>query len=78
MTNLKQPCTRRQGLGTLTLSATMALVISGSALIAGPAAAQPATGPAQGAAEPAGTAIELLNGTNVVKQYERVVPSFDG
>ena len=78
MTNLKQPCTRRQGLGTLTLSATMALVISGSALIAGPAAAQPATGPAQGAAEPAGTAIELINGTNVVKQYERVVPSFDG
>ena len=88
MTNLKQPRTPLTSLGTLTLSATMALVISGATLIAGPAAAQPATGPSQaaqpptgpsrGSVEPAGTAIELIDGTNVVKQYERVVPSFDG
>jgi beta-glucuronidase len=78
MTNLNQPRTRRQRLGTLTLGATMALVIGVPALIAGPAAAQPSTGPAPASTEPAGTAIELIDGTNVVRQYERVVPSFDG
>lgn len=56
----------------------MAFVVSSSALVGGPAAAQSATGPSLGGTEPAGTAIELIDGTNVVKQYERVVPSFDG
>jgi beta-glucuronidase len=60
------------------LSAAVVLAVGASALVAAPAAAQPAVGPQPGATEPAGTVIESIDGTNVVKQYNRVVPSFDG
>jgi beta-glucuronidase len=61
--------------GCLLLAAGLLAVPGGPV----PAAAGPPTGPpATFAAEPAGTAVRDLHGTNVVYQYGQPVPSFDG
>ncbi|MFF2317916.1 glycoside hydrolase family 2 protein [Arthrobacter sp. NPDC058097] len=54
------------------------LAIGALAFLGGPAEGTPSAGPVSGANEPAGTEILSIGGTNVVSQYGRVVPSFDG
>lgn len=78
---MKPPRSQSQGRSSwlrLPVAVMTALALAASLFGGGPAAAEPTSGPVRGATEPAATAIEVIDGTNVVTQYGRVVPSFDG